>query len=242
MERQPPNLLAALSRPPGRNNLLAELAYAQDPISALPAQPVREGPAVPEQPSFRDMVMAELLNPNSAFNRYGMGFIGPAAVNIVGRGARGIRAFHGSPHEFDRFDLSRIGTGATADRWATRQTQGIYLTTSRPHAASYGRPLEFNVAGRMLDVNARQELANWARENGYRSAQDMINRYYGGDVYAALNADSYFSDALRRALSDGYDGARVRFGSIADTTIQSRPQPIGDVLIINNPDLATRVR
>jgi hypothetical protein len=80
MERQPSNLLAALSRPPGRGNLLAELAYAQDPISALPAQPVREGMVAPEQPSLRAMGMAYLLDQNSPFHRYGMGWLGPATT------------------------------------------------------------------------------------------------------------------------------------------------------------------
>ena len=32
-------------------------------------------------------------------------------------GARGIRAFHGSPHDFDRFDISRIGTGEGAQAY-----------------------------------------------------------------------------------------------------------------------------
>ena len=37
----------------------------------------------------------------------------PAAANPV---RQGIRAFHGSPYDFDKFDLSKIGTGERARR------------------------------------------------------------------------------------------------------------------------------
>jgi len=37
-----------------------------------------------------------------------------AAVNALDNPPAGIRAYHGSPHDFDRFDMSKIGTGEGA--------------------------------------------------------------------------------------------------------------------------------
>ena len=38
----------------------------------------------------------------------------------------GIRAYHGSPHDFDRFDMSKIGTGEGAQAYG----HGLYLAES----------------------------------------------------------------------------------------------------------------
>jgi hypothetical protein len=50
---------------------------------------------------------------------------GPARQAIK----QGIRAWHGSPHDFDRFDLSRVGKGG-----GQAQGHGIYLTEDRGFA------------------------------------------------------------------------------------------------------------
>jgi hypothetical protein len=53
--------------------------------------------------------------PEMALNMIGVG--GPAAMagatpkGAIGSSGSGIKAYHGSPHDFDRFDLSKIGTG-----------------------------------------------------------------------------------------------------------------------------------
>jgi hypothetical protein len=45
----------------------------------------------------------------------------------------GIRAYHGSPHDFDRFDLSKIGTGEGAQAYG----HGLYFAESEGVARSY---------------------------------------------------------------------------------------------------------
>jgi hypothetical protein len=45
----------------------------------------------------------------------------------------GIKAFHGSPHDFDKFDLSKIGTGEGAQAYG----HGIYLAQSKDVARGY---------------------------------------------------------------------------------------------------------
>ena len=47
--------------------------------------------------------------------------------------AKGIRAYHGSPHDFDQFDLSKIGTGEGAQAYG----HGLYFAENPNVAASY---------------------------------------------------------------------------------------------------------
>jgi hypothetical protein len=49
------------------------------------------------------------------------------------RATKGIRAYHGSPHEFERFDLSKIGTGEGAQTYG----HGLYFAESEPVANFY---------------------------------------------------------------------------------------------------------
>ena len=56
------------------------------------------------------------------------------AVDTAGDAARkGIRAYHGSPHDFDKFDISRIGTGEGAQAYG----HGLYFADNEGVARSY---------------------------------------------------------------------------------------------------------
>lgn len=88
----------------------------------------------------------------------GEGFAGSASPG------RGIRAFHGSPHSFERFDMSRIGTGEGAQSYG----HGLYFAQSEDVARHYrdivpasGRaPAE----GAMYEVNLNvdpRRLLDW---------------------------------------------------------------------------------
>lgn len=76
------------------------------------------------------------------------------ATNFAG----GIRAFHGSPHDFDRFRMDRIGTGEGAQAYG----HGLYFAQSEDVARSYRDALGWkgmdwddprNVAGFWLQAN-----------------------------------------------------------------------------------------
>src|SRR5580765_7610443 len=55
----------------------------------------------------------------------------------------GIRAFHGSPHSFDRFDLSKIGTGEGAQAYG----HGLYFAENEGVAKGYRDALTPRPAG-----------------------------------------------------------------------------------------------
>ena len=64
-------------------------------------------------------------------------------ADIVRRGleaARGVRAYHGSPHDFDRFDLSKIGTGEGAQAYG----HGLYFAENEGVARGYRDQLSGN--------------------------------------------------------------------------------------------------
>lgn len=54
---------------------------------------------------------------------------------------QGIRAYHGSPHDFDRFDMGKIGTGEGAQAYG----HGLYFAEAENVARSYRDKLSDNV-------------------------------------------------------------------------------------------------
>ena len=58
-----------------------------------------------------------------ATNAVGMGTPFAQAGALGSAGGKGIKAYHGSPHDFDRFDLSKIGTGEGAQAYG----HGLYF-------------------------------------------------------------------------------------------------------------------
>ena len=54
-----------------------------------------------------------------AAQNYGQGML----MGSIGPEGKGFTAYHGSPHAFDQFDLSKIGTGEGAQAYG----HGMYL-------------------------------------------------------------------------------------------------------------------
>jgi hypothetical protein len=85
-----------------------------------------------------------------------------ATVRGFTEGPASIRAFHGSPHRFDRFDMSRIGTGEGAQAYG----HGLYFAGNEDVAKGYrdalsGVPPQFadlNFGGRASQIRARRAL------------------------------------------------------------------------------------
>lgn len=72
------------------------------------------------------------------------GYMSPKPVNALGTGGakaatdalrqpQGIRAFHGSPYDFDKFDMSKIGTGEGAQAYG----RGLYFAENEGVAKVY---------------------------------------------------------------------------------------------------------
>jgi hypothetical protein len=148
----------------------AEALLARSPLdNAAPVSPERM-PALPV-PLFQtktgvtitDHDIENAMNVGMATSGGGLSTKGSLPV-----GPTGIRAYHGSPHDFDRFDLSKIGTGEGAQAYG----HGMYFAEREGVAKSYrdalagstvdGRP--FNPANPLHQAAARIE------EHGNRAA------------------------------------------------------------------------
>lgn len=109
-----------------------------------------------------------------------------AGLNIAGMAPVGATVWHGSPHKFDKFDMSKIGTGEGAQAYG----HGLYMAETPEVAETYklaGSKGEYKYAGRKIpNKNER-----------FRSAVHQLYQS-GGDKEAAKIADASVSEIIDR--------------------------------------------
>lgn len=105
----------------------------------------------------------------------------------------GITAYHGSPHDFDEFDLSKIGTGEGAQAYG----HGLYFAESEPIAKHYRDTLSNanmkyignteDVVDRLIsagvDPDHAYEMAYSAYEGGFNPNKQNLNDYFKEDKH-----------------------------------------------------------
>ena len=69
-------------------------------------------------------------------------------IDDENKNQQGITAYHGSPHEFDQFDTSKIGTGEGAQSYG----HGLYFAESEPVAKKYRDKLSNYISDEMLQT------------------------------------------------------------------------------------------
>lgn len=94
----------------------------------------------PENPS-RAARFGELLSAASPLAALGGSSKAKALMQQLGAPPRGIRAYHGSPHDFDKFDVSKAG--ATTDEG--QLGRGLYFSTDPRVAEAFPHKYEANV-------------------------------------------------------------------------------------------------
>lgn len=146
------------------------------------------------------------------------------------------RWYHGTDAAFDSFDLSKFGNGAFQNLTlgGKGRRPAVYLTNNREHASLYG-PNVLEVEGNLTSAHnksAKPELTKWAKENGYKTAQEMIDDYYKGDAYDALNVDALLDGAVKEAVASGKSVATVDFGDL-----RHHGKPIGKISVVADPAL-----
>ncbi len=113
-----------------------------------------------------------------------------------GGGVGMIRAYHGSPHMFDRFDLSKIGTGEGAQAYG----HGLYFAGNEGVARGYRDAL---APVRVIDQGGRPVLDAWTPIA--KAAQDA-----GAQFGAPLVQANKIADQVHRGLMDGDSLAHMR--------------------------------
>ena len=174
-----------------------ELSYGNSPIQMNPYAG-RTGSYVPEMKRGRGQQLADALSLLSlpGARTVAGGLFGGGLTPGVDAAAT---VFHGSPHRFDRFDSSKIGTGEGAQAYG----HGLYLAESRDVAGSYATNL------------ANRDMANQGRLNAHANAQRLANlagdaQYAADDVRFALESnpqhpqEQLLRDTLRHLDSGSY--------------------------------------
>jgi hypothetical protein len=124
---------------------------------------------------------------------------GGKGARVAGDAVQGIRAYHGSPHDFDRFSMDRIGTGEGAQAYG----HGLYFAEAEDVARGYrdaltrgastgsgrGRTAVFTVDGKELPVSQR-DVADIAH----------MMKTYGIDPKTADGADWLSREVGARGL------------------------------------------
>jgi hypothetical protein len=105
-------------------------------------------------------------------------------LKVVDEGNRlAVRAWHGTPHEFERFDLSKIGTGEGAQAYG----HGLYFSETEAVARQYRNKLEkiTRAHNRFLGVPLTTELMNeWlaSKHEGKQEAARLIKPHSTKDI------------------------------------------------------------
>jgi hypothetical protein len=108
----------------------------------------------------------------------------PTPMNSATRGQAGAIVYHGSPHKFDRFDSSKIGTGEGAQAYG----HGLYFAESPDVARSY--------------ANALTDAGTGARVG--TDTTSLVPRNRSASVQDVLDAKHAELQRLRAMAADGH--------------------------------------
>lgn len=125
----------------------------------------------------------------------------PAPLNAATRGQGGAIVWHGSPHKFDKFDASKIGTGEGAQAYG----HGLYLAENQKVAEAYKESnLMMSPRARMVLDDAGGDLrkaAVLAKEKAarmpeYKAAAEELAAAQLGSLYKVDLPDSAIAKML----------------------------------------------
>jgi hypothetical protein len=149
---------------------------------------------------------------------------------------QGITAYHGSPHEFDQFDLSKIGTGEGAQAYG----HGLYFAEAEPTAKIYRDTLSTKSDPLMDqygikpggDVNRVKNLISQYGENipnvdkivnsERERWRDELSKIIDEKKVIDAHSNAY-ADETRRMLNYINDPARKR-GHMYEVRINAHPE------------------
>ncbi len=225
--------LAPAAQPMGQQDMLARLLRG-NPDPSLPGYPVMQSS---EGRGFRPIpFQGEGFQRMAAVLR---GDVEPTpgeqmGMNVVRgftEGPATIRAFHGSPHRFDRFDMSRIGTGEGAQAYG----HGLYFAGNEGVARSYRDALTAKVDPRtginnLLDNvgfgATRPDIEEAAAGLGLRLQKTQLD-----DIAAALggrNSDGTVTASALNALRRLEDSLPKTQGAMYEVNLNTTPDRLLD--------------
>lgn len=140
--------------------------------------------------------------------------------------AMGIKAYHGSPHDFERFDLSKIGTGEGAQAYG----HGLYFADNEAVARSYrdalnpGNDLAYTVNGQKVASGRSLDM-----KDPYQRAVQLIGGNGYDDAVRALEASKHplspaILDEVRKLKGADVKEEKVPLGRMYEVQINADPE------------------
>ena len=216
----------------------ADVAQAVSPGGAL-----QDALAGSEQIS-RSALRGEIGGMVGGAGTMGAGLLGAIPLaGMVSRGVgSGIRAYHGTPHKFDQFDLAKVGSGEGAQSYG----HGLYFAESEPVARWYRDVLTRNqgrdyvwrdASGREFDINRMSQAAEKGDPLGIaasmlrqsKSVQESIDDVtrYGPGAFSGGQRD--YDAALKGLRSLQESGLQlVPGGNMYEVRLNARPREFLD--------------
>jgi len=137
---------------------------------------------------------------NRSADLAGLVTLGAGAVPAEANSLRsGIKAYHGSPHDFERFDLSKIGTGEGAQAYG----HGLYFADNEAVAKSYRDNLSAETG---FKFNGKTNLT---RDDVIKE----IEAKYGYEFLDNVTRPSGIADLVIDAKRYGGNGERIKPGT-----------------------------
>jgi hypothetical protein len=203
------------------------LQYAQDVLSGKIAA---GGALAQNNYDPRQSLAQNALNPAG---------IEQATDLAMGVGPGAIRAFHGSPHSFDRFDLSKIGTGEGAQAYG----HGLYFAENPATAQIYrdqvkNMPLIDSINERLSALSKEMDALS---PHGYRQ---FTGPQAGRGSELAAEYDRLMEEKLKPGHMYEVDiNADPKAFLDWDKPLSEQPQPIQNLAAqLKSPVIATDIR
>lgn len=151
----------------------------------------------------------------------------------LGKGGYAIKAYHGSPHRFDKFSMDKIGTGEGAQAYG----HGLYFAESQEVAKGYKKALSDGVGNTQTPLGAADRALQMAGGNVEQAIKNIeaeieaINKAVRRMEDKGIPVPDAFRDRVTKeylpaiwAIEDGYRPG----GALYTTTLDVEPEDLLD--------------
>jgi len=154
-----------------------------------------------------------------------------AAGNFVADEFGGLRLYHGSPHDFDKFSMDKIGTGEGAQAYG----HGLYFAEAEDTAKAYRDQLQFpRIDGASTPVEKVADDLNYHRGN-----VEGVKKIYEGMLANGDEAAKKMAQEKLAALPEAVDRFKGRMYEVDvnanpddfldwDAPLSAQPQKVRD--------------
>lgn len=154
-----------------------------------------------------------------------------AAGNFVADEFGGLRLYHGSPHDFDKFSMDKIGTGEGAQAYG----HGLYFAEAEDTAKAYRDQLQFpRIDGASTPVEKVADDLNYHRGN-----VEGVKKIYEGMLANGDEAAKRMAQEKLAALPEAVDRFKGRMYEVDvnanpddfldwDAPLSAQPQKVRD--------------